>query len=169
MTIQLYNQKDINTVREQILNDQNECCLITDVLLQSKDAVLDHDHETMFVRGVIHRQANAALGKIENIYKRYLAHWYNGDLTDFLADAIEYIDGTRFNQTYYHPHWIKKCKTEFNKLNEREKSLVLKRMGIETTLNNSKERKLAFGKALMTKKYKYKTVMNWIKHENESN
>lgn len=34
------------------------------------DAVLDHDHVTGFIRGVLHRGCNALLGKIENNMKR---------------------------------------------------------------------------------------------------
>lgn len=165
MTIQLYNQKDINALRDLLLAEQDEYCLLSGKYLKAKDAVLDHDHETMFVRGVINRQANAALGKIENIYKRYLAHWYDGDIKDFMRDSITYLNKTKYNFSHYHPHWIKKSKTEFNKLNERSKSLVLKKMGIETTCSNAKERKDAFGKALMTKKYKYQNILQWIKNE----
>jgi hypothetical protein len=42
------------------------CCPI----LSSKtdDWVLDHDHQTGMVRGVISRQANSLIGKIENFY-----------------------------------------------------------------------------------------------------
>ena len=44
------------------------CCPI----LASKkgDWVLDHDHQTGMVRGVISRQANSLLGKVENFYIR---------------------------------------------------------------------------------------------------
>ena len=41
-------------------------CPILDV--KTDDWVLDHDHQTGLVRGVISRQANSLLGKVENFY-----------------------------------------------------------------------------------------------------
>ena len=41
-------------------------CPILDI--KTKDWVLDHDHQTGMVRGVISRQANSLLGKVENFY-----------------------------------------------------------------------------------------------------
>jgi len=41
-------------------------CPILDIV--TDDWVLDHDHDTGMVRGVISRQANSLLGKVENFY-----------------------------------------------------------------------------------------------------
>jgi|TARA_E500000318_G_scaffold144_1_gene225 hypothetical protein len=42
------------------------CCPILGI--RTDDWVLDHDHQTGMVRGVISRQANSLLGKVENFY-----------------------------------------------------------------------------------------------------
>jgi hypothetical protein len=42
------------------------CCPILSI--KTDDWVLDHDHQTGMVRGVISRQANSLLGKVENFY-----------------------------------------------------------------------------------------------------
>ena len=44
------------------------CCPI--LASKKDDWVLDHDHQTGMVRGVISRQANSLLGKVENFYLR---------------------------------------------------------------------------------------------------
>ena len=56
-------QNQIASYREK---NKPTCCPI----LSSKtdDWVLDHDHQTGMVRGVISRQANSLLGKVENFY-----------------------------------------------------------------------------------------------------
>lgn len=42
------------------------CCPILSI--KTNDWVVDHDHQTGMVRGVISRQANSLLGKVENFY-----------------------------------------------------------------------------------------------------
>lgn len=46
------------------------------------DPVLDHDHKTGAVRGVLHRGCNSLLGKVENNAARYgvrnISAWANG-------------------------------------------------------------------------------------------
>jgi hypothetical protein len=42
------------------------CCPILSI--KTDDWVVDHDHQTGMVRGVISRQANSLLGKVENFY-----------------------------------------------------------------------------------------------------
>lgn len=114
----LFNPKDVGEYREYMLKEQGGKDALTNLPLDAKDAVLDHNHETEVVRGAIHRQVNAALGKIENIWKRYLSTWYPGTLTDFLENARIYIDSDGFvqNNTVYHPNWIKRCVRDFKKL-----------------------------------------------------
>jgi len=65
----LYNAKDVREVREELYDG---VCELTGQKTDFKDTVLDHDHDTQAVRGVLHRQSNAMLGKIENNFKRYI-------------------------------------------------------------------------------------------------
>jgi hypothetical protein len=57
--------------------------------------VLDHDHGTGAVRGVLHNGCNAVLGKIENSYKRYGVR----DLAAFLYGAAPYLQAHASNRT----------------------------------------------------------------------
>ena len=58
-------QSKIKEFREQ---NKPLCCPI--LASKKDDWVLDHDHQTGMVRGVISRQANSLLGKVENFYLR---------------------------------------------------------------------------------------------------
>ena len=116
MTTNLYTSKDVQKVRDQLTKEQDNLDRLTSLPIPDKQHVLDHNHETQYVRGVLHRQVNAALGKIENIWKRYLSTWYPGDLQMFLRQSAQYLE-LPDDKRWYHPAWIKKIKTEFNKLN----------------------------------------------------
>ena len=56
-------QNQIASYREK--NKPTHCPILS---TRTDDWVLDHDHQTGMVRGVISRQANSLLGKVENFY-----------------------------------------------------------------------------------------------------
>lgn len=51
--------------REMLIEQQHGKCALCHQPFEA-DAVLDHDHKTGIVRGVLHRGCNAMLGHIEN-------------------------------------------------------------------------------------------------------
>jgi hypothetical protein len=57
-----------NKIKEYRDKNKPLCCPI--LATKKDDWVLDHDHQTGLVRGVISRQANSLLGKVENFYMR---------------------------------------------------------------------------------------------------
>jgi hypothetical protein len=57
-----------NKIKEYREKNKPLCCPI--LATKKDDWVLDHDHQTGLVRGVISRQANSLLGKVENFYMR---------------------------------------------------------------------------------------------------
>jgi len=56
---------EVKPLREKLLIEQTGCCALCQEPVID-DAVLDHDHKTGLIRGVLHRGCNAMLGKIEN-------------------------------------------------------------------------------------------------------
>ena len=57
--------KDVAPLRSRLLTEQNsQCRLCGEEIID--DAVLDHDHRSGLLRGVLHRGCNSLLGKIEN-------------------------------------------------------------------------------------------------------
>ena len=156
----LYTPADVKKVREKLYQEQGGKDILTGLELAFKDSVTDHNHETQYVRGILHRQSNAVLGKIENLHTRYLGYWYPGTLPEFLRQAADYIERPD-NELYIHPGWIKRVNIEFNKLNEAGKKTVLESLG-QPTGSNGAERKKLFQKAVLTKKHTFQELKGLI-------
>lgn len=158
----LFNIKDVADARAKLLKEQNGFDALTRLPLDPKDAVLDHNHDTDTVRGAIHRQANAALGKIENLYKRYLSYWYPGTFREFLDKAADYIerDGGHVDPTLYHPSWIKRAQRAFCKQPAMTQNEILIDMGIQkgSLPRNAEARKKAFRSILLKNRLDYATM-----------
>lgn len=165
----LYNTKDVSEARAKLLKEQNGLDALTKLPLDPKDTVLDHNHDTDTVRGAIHRQANAALGKIENLYKRYLSYWYPGTFRDFLEKAADYIDrdGSHVNPTTYHPSWIKRAQRTFMKQPALTQNEILIKMGIQkgSLPRNLEGRKKAFRSILLKNRIGYDTMRDILTTE----
>lgn len=142
--IDLYSAAEVKSVREYLTLEQSNLCALTGLPIDPKQHCLDHSHKDMFVRAVLSRQANAMLGKFENAYTRYLSYWYPYSLSDFLRQSANYLDKCEKNKDtrWFHPGWIKKVKTEFNKLNENQKKQVLVIFGKPEGKNGVERKKL---------------------------
>lgn len=167
MSKQLYTPADIKKVREQLYREQEGKDALTGLPLDIKQAVTDHNHKTQYVRSVLHRQTNAVVGKIENLWTRYLSYWYSGSLSDFLrkvADYIERDDDVRF----IHPGFLKALQIDFNKLSESGKKIVLKKMQ-QPEGSNTVERKKIFKKALLTRQFQFGQIRQIIQQAQKGN
>ena len=158
--LHLYTPTDVKRVRDELSKEQNNKDALTGLELPEKQKCLDHDHQSQFVRGVLHRQVNAALGKLEGVHTRYLKHWYEGTLPEFLRQAAQYLELEQ-DTRYIHPMWIKKSCTMFNSLNEQGKKEVLHLMGQSQGANGA-ERKKIFRSAILSKKFTYQDVKQMI-------
>ena len=161
----LYTTKDVQKVREQLYEEQGGIDPITGLIIPEKQKVLDHDHSTQYVRAVLHRQTNAVLGKIENLWTRYLSYWYTGTLSDFLRGCADYIE-KEHPRNYLHPNFIKKLQINFNKLNEKQKQLVLLSLG-EDTGANAAQRKVLFKKFILKRTHSMEDILQTIQHNAE--
>lgn len=166
MTIDLYNIADVKKVRELLTKEQFNTCAVTGLDIPVKQHVLDHAHdETQLVRGVLHRQVNAFLGKSENAFTRLIAWWYPNDLPTLLRECADYLEKEP-DDRYRHNGWIKKVNTEFNKLKESQKDTVLTNLG-KTAGKNATERKKLFQSAVLTKQFNYDTIRDIINSTKE--
>lgn len=169
-TLDLYTVKDVQIVRELLLKEQGGLDLITHLLIPPKQACLDHRHDDeQLVRGVLHRQSNAVLGKLEGVWTRYLSYWYPYDLPTFLRQSADYLEDTERNpdRRYRHPNWQKKIRTMFNSLNASQMKQVLQHFNKEDG-RNATERKKIFQEIVLNRAYNYdmiRTVINEVKGE----
>jgi len=62
-------RSEISLYRTKLLEEQGNQCAICGQTIPSGESVLDHDHNTGYIRGTLHRGCNALLGKIENSLK----------------------------------------------------------------------------------------------------
>lgn len=85
--------RQIPEFRQTQLQAQNQCCALCGEIIVD-DSVLDHDHDSGIIRGVLHRGCNALLGKIENNMARNKVNLQrltliSHNLIDYLlADAV---------------------------------------------------------------------------------
>ena len=163
--IHLYTTKDVQKVREKLYEEQEGVDPITGLIIPANQKVLDHCHDSQFVRAVLHRQTNAVLGKIENLEMRYLSWWFDGTLSDFLRGCADYLD-KQHEQKYLHPAFIKKLQVQFNKLNEKQKQEVLRELGEEIGCNG-KERKVIFKKFVLKRTHAMQEILDIIKEKQD--
>lgn len=117
--IKQLKQKDIPKLREEILQEQNYICPICGEYITSP--ALDHHHKkkihgTGQIRGVLCRNCNVLLGKMENNCTRYEIE--QKKLPFVLVNMSEYLQ--RKHYPYMHPSESKKIsklkKSSYNKL-----------------------------------------------------
>lgn len=114
------SQKDLAAWRD---SNKPSCCPLFGH--KDFDPVVDHDHDTGRIRGVVDRQANVFLGKIENAYKRYSGK-SDASLQEILDNIIEYLWQ---DQGPYHPKGILSLQRRFLQLPVKEQRIILKSYG----------------------------------------
>lgn len=139
-----------NKIAEYRLRHKPICCPILST--KTDDWVVDHDHQTGMVRGVISRQANSLLGKVENFYLKMC----KGD-KEFLPVTLEamatYLETARTD--VLHPVGLTQLTKKFrNGLTSAEQFSTLEDMGASReeldACSNVKQRAELFRK--LTKK-----------------
>jgi len=101
------------------------CCPI--LATKKCDWVLDHDHQTGMVRGVISRQANSLLGKVENFYIR-MCKGDKEDLPGVLDAMAAYLEQETLD--VLHPVGLTQLTKKFkNSLTAAEQVVELKDLG----------------------------------------
>ena len=122
-----------NKIKEYRENNKPLCCPI--LATKKDDWVLDHDHQTGLVRGVISRQANSLLGKVENFYLR-MCKGEKEHLPGVLDAMAAYLEQETLD--VLHPVGLIQLTNKFkNKLTAHEQALELESIGAtEDQINN---------------------------------
>ena len=161
-TQDLYTTKDIATVRALLIKEQNGVSALTGLTLSKP--CLDHCHSPeneQLVRGVLNSNENVALGKIENLYARYIGWWFKGTYPEFLRLCADYIE-RGVDRRFRHSCFIKRLNVEFNKLSESKKDEVLLMLD-KPKGKNTAERKKYFNQSVMSREFGYNSVVATIK------
>lgn len=87
----------LNSYRRDALARQGGICPLCQSSLVYADSVVDHDHATGEIRGVVHRWCNAQLGKVENASNRAKKKL---SLLEWLENAVQYLRTARTGLTY---------------------------------------------------------------------
>jgi len=120
---------------------QENCPIVCPLLgmVQFTD-VVDHDHKTGRIRGVVSNEGNVLLGKIENCYRSRCVNseW---DLPEVLRKLASYLEE---QQGPLHPVGVRQLTKRFGRFKKSKQHEILIREGAEAdTINacdNSKER-----------------------------
>jgi len=111
--------------------------------------VVDHDHKTGRIRGVVSSEGNALLGKIENFYRSRCVNseW---DLPKVLRQLASYLEE---EQGPLHPVGTRQLTKRFNRLKKDEQYNILVGEGVGAdeiaACKNSKERTKLYRKHLV--------------------
>lgn len=140
-----------NKIKEFRERNKPLCCPI--LASQKDDWVVDHDHQTGMVRGVISRQANSLLGKVENFYIR-MCKGDKEDLPGVLDAMATYLEQETLD--VLHPVGLTQLTKKFkNSLTAAEQVVELKDLGATKkeleSCSNEKQRCELYRK--LTKKY----------------
>lgn len=146
-----------NQIKEFREANKPVSCPILDI--KTNDWVLDHDHQTGMVRGVLSRQANSLLGKVENFFLK-MCRGRKEDLPNTLEAMATYLD--REEMDVLHPVGLTQLTRKFaNSLTAAQQVTELKDLGASegdlASCKNQKQRKELFRK-LTKNKYEHTTT-----------
>lgn len=99
---------EVKPFREQQWLKQGHCCALCQEPVAITEAVLDHDHKSGLLRGVLHRGCNSLLGKIENNMPRSRVDI--GRLANISKNLIKYLTADPISELLHPTHKIKEPK-----------------------------------------------------------
>lgn len=158
------NDKDLKQTREELLKLQQGKDLITKETV--RNPCLDHDHGiNQQVRGVIGREVNVFLGKVENGYYRYIGYWSDIPLPDLLENMAEYI--RRPNEEIVHKGWIDVSVRKFKSLAAVRQKYLLKIINSNNIGGNQDTRVKSLRKVLVSGSISYGEFFEYFDYVKE--
>jgi hypothetical protein len=130
-------QSELKQFRED--NQPSECPIIE---VENPSWVVDHDHYSGQIRGVISSEGNTYLGRLENAFNRMSFTARKVGLPKMLRNIADYL--TKKDTDLLHPTGYRQLYKRFDRMSKGDQELLLASLGCDTdTLNNltnSKER-----------------------------
>jgi len=115
-------QKDLKDFRLGQLLVQGGTCPLCKTKIKPEEAVLDHDHDTGHVRGVLHRSCNSSEGRILSWAKRSR----DSNPYHFLKNLVEFHEKDHSDNPI-HPKHMTEAEKELKKLKKHQKKLKTQR------------------------------------------
>lgn len=148
--MKVLKNKDIKRLREKWLKKQDGKDAAYP-LLNIEIAALDHDHASGLCRGVLDRDVNQFIGKIESNWKRFVKHKVT-DLPNLLRGIANYLENNMEVEEILHPKSVSDKVRKFSRLNTKEQDDILIDMGVQSaSLNIKKADKTKLYRKLLTK------------------
>lgn len=118
------------------------------------DPVVDHDHKTGMIRGVVSRQGNSLIGKIENFFKTRCV-CATDDLPQVLRNAANYLEQDCLR--LLHPVGATQLSKRFKAMSKADQEMILNNLEVDDNeivdCRNSMQRMKLFRKAMTSKQY----------------
>tara|TARA_R110000868_G_scaffold14414_2_gene67013 strand:- start:26215 stop:26700 length:486 start_codon:yes stop_codon:yes gene_type:complete len=150
--ILILRSENIKDLRAKWINDYGYLDRITKKKIANP--TLDHDHISGFCRGVLDRDSNQFLGKVESAFKRFLKHkgFKDSDLPLILNNLGHYLKFNQTNLQILHPQSLGVQIKRFSRLKSNQQKTILMQLGLnELEIKKTKDEK--------TKQYR-KLVVN---------
>lgn len=107
------------------LEAQGGCCPLCKLPIDLRvkgEGVVDHNHDTGEIRGILHRSCNAAEGKVANAAGRWGAKSTKyEDIIPYLENIVHYLK-TAGTGLIYHNHKTPEEKAQADKLKARQRA-----------------------------------------------
>jgi len=145
----------------RISNEPKGCPILGE---SYKDFCVDHDHKTGMIRGVICREANTLIGKIENIYYS-MCKGKREDIGNVMIAISNYLMHSKTD--FLHPVGCKQLMSRFKRLKKGDQEFALVQLGFSmneiNACTNLSQRVVLYSKFL--KKEFYGRKRNKTKHK----
>lgn len=122
--MKIVSSKEIKTLREYWLKQDGNIDPISKRTIRSP--ALDHCHKSGFCRGVLDRNTNQMLGKVESSFKRFLSEISLDELPNVLRNMANYLENNHSNLELVHYTEITKYIRRFSNLTRKSQIEKLK-------------------------------------------
>lgn len=113
---------EVQAVRAKMYKQQKGICLLCKKPMKPSEAVLDHDHGTGYVRGVLHTSCNGAEGRIASAIYRSRSDKLPENLVDFVKNLAVYWEKD-YSSNVVHPKHLIPEEKELKRMKKYQKGL----------------------------------------------
>lgn len=121
--MKILKYKEIKSLRDEWLK-KNPYDALTEELIRYP--TLDHNHKSTYCRGVLDRDSNQFVGKVESAFTRFLKHKTRYSLSYTLRGLAGYLEDNYEKEQIIHPSEVTKMIKRFSRLSGVKQKQILK-------------------------------------------